>query len=146
MNCDILKSKLILCEWNAFCFVETAFICFTLHEIKQCIVFFGTPGILRKTLRAFFKRLALGGINLPVKQPRPTVGSSSSICLLMLCHSIWWVWQRRGAQFGGGAKELETEGPVDFPMKLPKLPQTCPESCMRFYLTKRVGRPPDIIL
>ena len=44
MNRDILKSKLILCEWNAFCFIETAFIGFALHEIKQCIVFFGTPG------------------------------------------------------------------------------------------------------
>ena len=45
MNCDILKSKLILCEWNAFYFIEIAFIGFTLDEIKQCIVFFGTPGI-----------------------------------------------------------------------------------------------------
>ena len=44
MNCDILKSKLILCEWNAFYFIEIAFIGFTLDEIKQCIVFFGTPG------------------------------------------------------------------------------------------------------
>ena len=44
MYCDILKSKLILCEWNAFYFIEIAFIGFTLHEIKQCIVFFGTPG------------------------------------------------------------------------------------------------------
>ena len=40
----ISKSKLILCEWNAFCFNEIAFIGFTLHEIKQCIVFFGTSG------------------------------------------------------------------------------------------------------
>ena len=32
MHCDILKSK----------FIEIAFIGFTLHEIKQCIVFFGT--------------------------------------------------------------------------------------------------------
>ena len=46
MNCDILKSKLILCEWNAFYFIEIAFIGFTLQEIKQCIVCFGTPGIL----------------------------------------------------------------------------------------------------
>ena len=46
MNCDILKSKLILCEWNAFYFIEIAFIGFTLQEIKQCIVFFGTPGII----------------------------------------------------------------------------------------------------
>ena len=45
MNCDILKSKLIFCEWNAFYFIEIAFIGFTLDEIKQCIVFFGTPGI-----------------------------------------------------------------------------------------------------
>ena len=44
MNCDVLKSKLILREWNAFCFIEIAFIGFTLYEIKQCIVFFGTPG------------------------------------------------------------------------------------------------------
>ena len=44
MNCDILKSKLILCEWNAFYFIEIAFIGFTLDEIKQCIVFLGTPG------------------------------------------------------------------------------------------------------
>ena len=44
MNCGILKSKLTLCEWNAFYFTETAFIGFTLDEIKQCIVFFGTPG------------------------------------------------------------------------------------------------------
>ena len=40
MNCDILESKLILSEWNAFYFIEIAFIGFTLHEIKQCIVFF----------------------------------------------------------------------------------------------------------
>ena len=46
MNCDILKSKLILCEWNAFYFIEIAFIGFMLDEIKQCIVFFGTPGII----------------------------------------------------------------------------------------------------
>ena len=46
MTCDILKSKLILCEWNAFYFIEIAFIDFTLQEIKQCIVFFGTPGIM----------------------------------------------------------------------------------------------------
>ena len=46
MNCEILKSKLILCEWNASDFIEIAFTGFTLHEIKQCIGFFGTPGIL----------------------------------------------------------------------------------------------------
>ena len=44
----IPKSKLIFCEWNVFYFSETAFIDFTLHEIKQCIVFFGTPGITFK--------------------------------------------------------------------------------------------------
>ena len=43
MHCDILKSKLILCEWNAFYFIEIAFIGFTLHEVKQCIVFLGHP-------------------------------------------------------------------------------------------------------
>ena len=47
MNCDILKSKLILCECNAFYFIEIAVIGFTLDEIKQCIVFFGTPGIVK---------------------------------------------------------------------------------------------------
>ena len=46
MNCDILKSKLIVCEWNDFYFIEIAFIGFTFDEIKQCIVFFGTPGII----------------------------------------------------------------------------------------------------
>ena len=73
------------------------------------------------------------------------LGPCSSICLLMLCHSIAWVWQRTGAQFGGGDKEREIEGLVDFPMKLPKLPQTCPEFCMHFYLTKRVERQSYII-
>ena len=34
MNCDILKSKLILSEWNAFCFIEIAVTGFTLYEIK----------------------------------------------------------------------------------------------------------------
>ena len=43
MNCDILKSKLIFCEWNAFYFIEIAFIGFKLDEIKQCIVFLGHP-------------------------------------------------------------------------------------------------------
>ena len=45
IECYISKSKLILCDWNAFYFIEIAFIDFTLHETKQCIVFFGTPGI-----------------------------------------------------------------------------------------------------
>ena len=44
MHCDILKSKLILCEWDAFYFIEIAS-GFTLHEIKQCTVFFGTLGM-----------------------------------------------------------------------------------------------------
>ena len=44
MNCDLLKSKFIVCESNAFYFIEMAFIGFRLHEIKQSIVFFGTPG------------------------------------------------------------------------------------------------------
>ena len=52
MNCDILKSKLILCEWNAFYFIEIAFIGFMLDEIKQCIVCIGTPGIFS---RSWFK-------------------------------------------------------------------------------------------
>ena len=46
IECYISKSKLILCEWNAFYFSEIAFIDFTLPEIKQYIVFFGTPGRL----------------------------------------------------------------------------------------------------
>ena len=44
-KCYISKSKLILCEYNAFYFSEIAVIGFTVHEIKQGIVFFGTPGI-----------------------------------------------------------------------------------------------------
>jgi hypothetical protein len=43
-KCYISKSKLILCEYNAFYYSEIAFIDFTLHEIKQGIVFLGTPG------------------------------------------------------------------------------------------------------
>jgi hypothetical protein len=43
-KCYISKSKLILCEYNAFYFSEIAVIGFTVHEIKQGIVFFGTPG------------------------------------------------------------------------------------------------------
>ena len=42
--CYISKSKLILCEYNAFYFSEIAVIGFTVHEIKQGIVFLGTPG------------------------------------------------------------------------------------------------------
>ena len=59
MNYDILKSKLILCEWNAFYFIEIAFIGFTLDEIKQCIVFFGTPGIF--ILDSSVSSVMLGG-------------------------------------------------------------------------------------
>ena len=70
---------------------------------------------------------------------------SSSICFLMLSHSIAWVWQRTGHQFGGAAKEQQIEGLVDLPMKLPKLLQTCPNFWMRFYLTKRGERQSDII-
>ena len=45
IKCYILKSKLIICEYNGFYFSEIAFIGFTLHEIKEGIVFWGTPGI-----------------------------------------------------------------------------------------------------
>ena len=48
MKCYISKSKLILCEQNAFYFSEIGFTNFTLHEIKQCIVCFGTPAMLLK--------------------------------------------------------------------------------------------------
>ena len=44
IKCYILKSKLIICEYNGFYFSEIALIGFTLHEIKEGIVFFGTPG------------------------------------------------------------------------------------------------------
>ena len=44
IKCYLSKSKLIICEYNAFYFSEIAFIGFTLHEIKQGIVFLGTPG------------------------------------------------------------------------------------------------------
>ena len=40
---------MIICEYNGFYFSEIAFIGFTLHEVKEGIVFFGTPGILLKT-------------------------------------------------------------------------------------------------
>ena len=43
MNCVLLKFKLILCEWNAFYVIEIAFMGFTLHETKWCIVFLGHP-------------------------------------------------------------------------------------------------------
>jgi hypothetical protein len=45
IKCYISKSKLIICEYNGFYFSKIAFIGFTLHEIKEGIVFFGTPGI-----------------------------------------------------------------------------------------------------
>ena len=56
MNCDILKSKLIFCEWNAFYFIEIAFKGFTFDEIKQCIVFFGTPGTVYIYIYSYFKK------------------------------------------------------------------------------------------
>ena len=37
------KSKLVLSECNDLYFIAIAFIAFTLHEIKHCPVFFGTP-------------------------------------------------------------------------------------------------------
>ena len=43
IKCYILKSKLIICEYNGFYFSEIAFIGFTLHEIKEGIVFLGHP-------------------------------------------------------------------------------------------------------
>ena len=46
MTCHISKSKLILCEYNAFYFSEIAFIGFAFYVIKQCTVFLGTPGTL----------------------------------------------------------------------------------------------------
>ena len=42
MEC-LLMYVMYVCEWNAYYFIEIAFIDFTLHEIKQCIVFLGTP-------------------------------------------------------------------------------------------------------
>ena len=45
IKCYVSKSKLIICEYNGFYFSEIDFIGFTLHEIKEGIVFFGTPGI-----------------------------------------------------------------------------------------------------
>ena len=51
-----IKSKLIFCEYNGFYFIEIAFIGFTLYEIKQGIVFFGTPGtsLISSNLRNFW--------------------------------------------------------------------------------------------
>ena len=46
------------------------------------------------------------------------------------------VAEERRTILGGGAKEREIEGAVDFPMKLSKLPQTYPEYCVRFYINK----------
>ena len=48
IKCCISKSKLIICEYNGFYFSKIAFIGFTLHEIKEGIVFFETPGTLVK--------------------------------------------------------------------------------------------------
>ena len=39
-HCDILKSKLILCKWNAFYFIEIAFIGLALDEIKHAVYSF----------------------------------------------------------------------------------------------------------
>ena len=39
-TCYISKSKLVLYECNDLYFIAIAFIAFTLHEIKQCPVFF----------------------------------------------------------------------------------------------------------
>ena len=50
IKCYISKSKLILCEYNAFYFSEIAFIGFTLHEIKQGIVFLGHLVVLLNSL------------------------------------------------------------------------------------------------
>jgi hypothetical protein len=44
-KCNISKSKSVLSECNDLYFIAIAFIAFTLHEIKQCPVFFGTPGM-----------------------------------------------------------------------------------------------------
>ena len=78
MNCDISKSKLILCEWNAFYFIEIAFTGFTLHEIKQCIVFFGTPGIYTK-----FKHKILPKTNtkLPKTLDKRTLTTNEQYCV-----------------------------------------------------------------
>jgi hypothetical protein len=54
-KCYVSKSKLIFCEYNAFYYSEIAFIDFTLHEIKQGMVFFGTPGTFQRKAR-------LGGV------------------------------------------------------------------------------------
>ena len=44
-KCYISKSKFVLSECNDLYFIAIVFIAFTLHEIKQCPVFFGTPGM-----------------------------------------------------------------------------------------------------
>jgi hypothetical protein len=51
----ITKSKLVLSECNDLYFIATACIAFTLHEIKQCPVFFGTPGIFQRY--AYIRRI-----------------------------------------------------------------------------------------
>ena len=65
IKCYISKSKLIICEYNGFYFSEIALIGFTLHEIKEGIVFFGTPGILLLLLL----KLYLKKVNLQGKMP-----------------------------------------------------------------------------
>ena len=54
-KCYISKSKLIPCEYNAFYFSEIAVIGFTVHEIKQGIVFLETPGIYCLSVCFFIK-------------------------------------------------------------------------------------------
>ena len=44
IKCDISKSKLALSTCNGVYFSSTALIVFTLYEIKQVKIFFGTPG------------------------------------------------------------------------------------------------------
>ena len=51
IKCFISKSTLILCQYNAFYFSEIAVIGFTLDEIKHGIVFWGTPGIYKGSIR-----------------------------------------------------------------------------------------------
>ena len=44
VKCYISKSKLVLSECNDLYFIAIALIAFTLHKIKQCPFFGGTPG------------------------------------------------------------------------------------------------------
>ena len=49
-KCSILKSKLVLSECNDLYLIAIAFIAFMKHEVKQCPVFWGTPGMTVKKL------------------------------------------------------------------------------------------------